>query len=203
MFRHAASCLRNRSATSAGVSRGFSTDPASTPPADEAFASAWRRAAPGVDPPRTPLSFTQHRPPASSSIPAKLRINFVLPYDSEFSDNEVEMVVVPTTTGEMGILPGHVATIAELKPGVISVHQGSAVKRYFVASGFAFVHSSHVADIMTLEAVPVDRIDPTAVQKGLAEFSQKLSSATTQLQKAEAQVGFDVLTALNFAVMGQ
>lgn len=113
------------------------------------------------------------------------------------------MVIVPTTTGEMGILPGHVATIAELKPGVISVHQDSAVKKYFVGSGFAFVHSNYVADIMTLEAVPVDRIDPIAVQNGLAEFSEKLSSATTDLQKAEAQVGFDVLAALHSAVMGQ
>ncbi|CAH9095578.1 unnamed protein product [Cuscuta europaea] len=112
------------------------------------------------------------------------------------------MVIIPTTTGEVGILPGHVATIAELKPGVMSVHEGNDVMKYFVSSGFAFVHSNSVTDIMALEAVPIEKIDPDIVEKGLAELTQKLSSASTELQKAEAQIGVDVLTALNFAVMG-
>lgn len=31
------------------------------------------------------------------------------------------MVIVPASTGQMGILLGHVPTIAELKPGLLSV----------------------------------------------------------------------------------
>lgn len=112
------------------------------------------------------------------------------------------MVIVPATTGQMGILPGHVATIAELKPGVVSVHEGNDVKKYFVSSGFAFVHSNSIADIMAIEAVPVEQIDPSAVQKGLSEFTQKLNSASTDLQKAEAQIGVDVFSALNSALTG-
>ncbi|CAH9097207.1 unnamed protein product [Cuscuta epithymum] len=197
MFRHAATRLWNRSASSARASRQFSS-----PSADEAFVSAWRRVVPTVDPPKTPLSFMKFRPPTSSATPSKLKINFILPYASEFSNNEVDMVIVSTTTGELGILPGHVATIAELKPGVMSVHEGNDVMKYFVSGGFAFVHSNSVTDIMALEAVPIEKIDPDIVEKGLAELKQKLSSASTELQKAEAQIGVDVLTALNFAVMG-
>ncbi|XP_019188232.1 PREDICTED: ATP synthase subunit delta', mitochondrial-like [Ipomoea nil] len=203
MFRYAATRLLNRSASPvAGGSRRFSTDLASAPSADEAFVSAWRRTVPNIDPPKTPLSFMQPRPPTPSSIPSKLKINFVLPYASEFSNKEVDMVIVPATTGQMGILPGHVATIAELKPGVVSVHEGNDVKKYFVSSGFAFVHSNSIADIMAIEAIPVEQIDPSAVQKGLAEFTQKLNSASTDLQKAEAQIGVDVLSALNSALTG-
>ncbi|GJU87132.1 ALP1-like protein [Tanacetum coccineum] len=33
------------------------------------------------------------------------------------------VVIVPATTGQMGILPGHVPTIAELKPCLLSVHE--------------------------------------------------------------------------------
>lgn len=112
------------------------------------------------------------------------------------------MVIVPATTGQMGILPGHVPTIAELKPGVMSVHEGSDVKKYFVSSGFAFIHANSYADIIAVEAVPVDRIDANLVQKGLAEFTQKVSSATTDLEKAEAQIGVDVHSALNAALSG-
>ncbi|KAJ1399444.1 F0F1 ATP synthase delta/epsilon subunit, N-terminal [Sesbania bispinosa] len=110
------------------------------------------------------------------------------------------MVIVPATTGQMGVLPGHVATIAELKPGVLSVHEGNDVTKYFVSSGFAFIHANSVADIIAVEAVPVDRIDANLVQKGLQEFTQKLSTATTDLEKAEAQIGVDVHSALNAAL---
>ncbi|CAK9133467.1 unnamed protein product [Ilex paraguariensis] len=114
----------------------------------------------------------------------------------------VDMVIVPATTGQMGILPGHVPTIAELKPGLLSVHEGNDVKKYFVSSGFAFVHANSFADIIAVEAVPIEQIDPALVQKGLAEFTQKLSSASTDSEKAEAQIGVDVHSALNSALSG-
>jgi len=112
------------------------------------------------------------------------------------------MIIVPATTGQMGVLPGHVPTIAELKPGVMSVHEGNDVTKYFISSGFAFIHANSYADVIAVEAVPIDQIDPAAVQKGLAEFAQKLSSASTELEKAEAQIGVDVHSALNAALSG-
>lgn len=115
---------------------------------------------------------------------------------------QVDMVIVPATTGQMGVLPGHVATIAELKPGVLSVHEGNEVKKYFLSSGFAFIHANSVADIMAVEATPLDQIDPSLVQKGLTEFTQKLNSASTDVEKAEAQIGVDVHSALNAALTG-
>ncbi|EAZ39886.1 hypothetical protein OsJ_24324 [Oryza sativa Japonica Group] len=114
----------------------------------------------------------------------------------------VDMVIVPATTGQMGVLPGHVSTIAELKPGVLSVHEGNDITKYFVSSGFAFVHANSIADIVAVEAVPLDQIDPAAVQQGLAEFNAKLGSASTELEKAEAQIGVDVHSALNAALAG-
>ncbi|CAL9756794.1 unnamed protein product [Musa acuminata subsp. burmannicoides] len=205
MYRHAPRLLTRvigggvrRSATA----RAFSTDLPAAPSEDAAFVEAWRKVAPNIDPPKTPLAFMKPRPPTPSSIPSKLTINFVLPYQSEIANKEVDMVIVPATTGQMGVLPGHVATIAELKPGLLSVHEGSEVTKYFVSSGFAFVHANSVTDIVAVEAVPVDRIDLSLVQKGLADFTQKLNSATTDLEKAEAQIGVDVHSALNAALSG-
>ncbi|RRT39546.1 hypothetical protein B296_00051051 [Ensete ventricosum] len=254
-----------------GRRRPFSTDLPAAPTEDAAFVEAWRKVAPNIDPPKTPLAFMKPRPPTPSSIPSKLTVNFVLPYQSEIANKEVrssdkllelsslrnlcydqgwacpthaawhilgcmvlilstllsieladagvfrvcirltyptnaghwvDMVIVPATTGQMGVLPGHVATIAELKPGVLSVHEGNEVTKYFVSSGFAFIHANSVTDIVAVEAVPVDRIDPSLVQKGLADFTQKLNSASTDLEKAEAQIGVDVHSALNAALSG-
>ncbi|KAF6165153.1 hypothetical protein GIB67_000737 [Kingdonia uniflora] len=172
------------------------------PETDSTFIQAWMKLVPNIEPPKTPLSFMKPRPASPSSIPSKLTVNFVLPYQSELASKEVDLVIIPATTGQMGVLPGHVATIAELKPGVMSVHEGNDIKKYFVSSGFAFIHANSFADIVAVEAVPLDRIDPAQVQKGLAEFTQKLNSASTDLEKAEAQIGVDVHSALNFALTG-
>ncbi|KAK4745248.1 hypothetical protein SAY87_011560 [Trapa incisa] len=189
--------LSNRSCV-----RTFSTDVPATPSPDTAFIESWKKVIPNIEPPKTPSSFMGPRPPIPSTIPSKITVNFVLPYASELATKEVDMVIIPATTGQMGVLPGHVPTIAELKPGILSVHEGNDVTKYFLSSGFAFVHANSVADIVAVEAVPVDRIDPSLVQKGLAEFTQKLSSASTDLEKAEAQIGVDVHSALNSALSG-
>lgn len=200
MFRQASRLLARASAVTR--SRAFSSEVPATPAVDSTFAESWKKVIPNLDPPKTPSSYMSPRPQTPTSIPTKLTVNFVLPYASELSAKEVDMVIVPASTGQMGVLPGHVPTIAELKPGVLSVHEGNDTKKYFVSSGFAFVHANSVADIIAVEAVPIDQIDPSLVQKGLAEFNQKLSSATTDLEKAEAQIGVDVHSALNSALTG-
>ncbi|KAL9252506.1 ATP synthase subunit delta', mitochondrial-like protein [Drosera capensis] len=205
MLRPAATRLLTRRPTltaSLTKSRDFSADLAATETADETFVEAWRKVVPSIDPPKTPSSFMKPRPSVPSSIPGKLTVNFYLPYTSELSGKEVDMVIVPATTGQMGVLPGHVGTIAELKPGVLSVHDGNDVTKYFVSGGFTFIHPNSVTDIIAVEAVPIDRIDSSLVQKGLAEFTQKLSSASTDYEKAEAQIGVDVYSALNSSLTG-
>ncbi|KAJ8548400.1 hypothetical protein K7X08_030869 [Anisodus acutangulus] len=184
------------------LGRPFSTVLPAEASADSNFVEAWRKAIPNIEPPRTPSAFMATRPATPSSIPSKLTVNFVLPYSSELSGKEADMVIFPATTGQMGVLPGHVATIAELKPGLLSVHEGNDVSKYFVSGGFAFVHANSFADIIAVEAVPLDRIDPNLVQKGLTDFTQKLNTASTDVEKAEAQIGVDVHSALNAALTG-
>ncbi|CAL1376038.1 unnamed protein product [Linum trigynum] len=184
------------------AARAFSTDVSATPTEDSPFAQSWKKVIPHIDAPKTPSSYMKTRPPTASAIPTKLTVNFVLPYASQLSEKEVDMIIVPATTGQMGVLPGHVPTIAELKPGVMTVHEGTDVSKYFVSSGFAFIHANSVADVIAVEAVPVDHLDSNLVQKGLAEFTQKLGSASTDLEKAEAQIGVDVYSAMNSALTG-
>ncbi|KAF5729666.1 putative ATP synthase delta chain mitochondrial [Tripterygium wilfordii] len=184
------------------MAQAFSTDVPATTTADSTFIESWKKVIPNIEPPKTPSAFMTPRPAPPASIPSKLTVNFVLPYASELATKEVDMVIIPATTGQMGVLPGHVPTIAELKPGILSVHEGNDTKKYFISSGFAFIHANSVADVIAVEAVPVDQIDSNLVQKGLAEFTQKLSSASTDLEKAEAQIGVDVHSAMNAALSG-
>ena len=76
----------------AARARSFSTDLPAAQTADATFLEAWKKVIPNIDPPKTPLSFMQPRPPTPSSIPSKLTVNFVLPYASELATKEVTFV---------------------------------------------------------------------------------------------------------------
>lgn len=71
--------------------RPFSTDVSEIPVADTSFYDAWKKVIPTLEPPHTPLTFMKPRPPTPSSIPTKLTVNFVLPYNSELAAKEVSL----------------------------------------------------------------------------------------------------------------
>jgi F-type H+-transporting ATPase subunit delta len=70
---------------------------------------------------------------------------------------QVDQVIIPATTGQMGVLPGHVPTVAQLRPGLLEVSADSEINKYFVSSGFAFIHANSTTDVIAVEAVPLDR----------------------------------------------
>ncbi len=89
----------------------------------------------------------------------------------------VEMVVVPGTEGDIGVLPGHSLLIAAVRPGVIDIHEGGSVKEsIFVAGGFAEV-SPERCTVLAEEAVPVADIDRAQAEKRLEDAKQALTEA--------------------------
>lgn len=78
-------------------------------------------------------------------------------------------MLLPALTGDFGVMPGHVPTVAQLRPGVVTVHNtlDKEIDKYFVSSGFAFVHADSSTDVCAVEAVKVDDLDPEAVHAGL------------------------------------
>ena len=78
-------------------------------------------------------------------------------------------MLLPAVTGDFGVMPGHVPTVAQLRPGVVTVHHelDKSVEKFFVSSGFAFVHADSSTDLCAVEAVKVEDLDPEAVRAGL------------------------------------
>lgn len=154
-----------------------------------------------MDKPNTPSDFFDLKTEVPATTPEKLTLNMYMPHAIEFSKAEVDMVLVPAVSGDFGVLPGHVATVAQLRPGVVAVHlDDKDVRKYFVSSGFAFVHADSSADICAVEAVPLDQLDVEAVKKGLAEYQSKLVNAKDDYEKAAAQVGVEVTGAMASAL---
>lgn len=50
----------------------------------------------------------------------------------------VDMVVIPGTEGDLGVLPGHAQTITSLRGGLIDLYEDNGlIERFFVSGGFA------------------------------------------------------------------
>ena len=100
----------------------------------------------------------------------------------------VEMVVVPGAEGDLGVLPGHSALIATVRPGVIDIHEGGSVKeRIFVACGFCEI-SPERCTVLAEEAIEVSAIDKVAAQKRLEDATLAWKNADdANKAKAEAE----------------
>jgi F-type H+-transporting ATPase subunit epsilon len=109
----------------------------------------------------------------------------------------VDMVVVPGSEGDFGVLPGHAPLISTVRPGVIEIYHGKAVKdRIFVAGGFAEVTRERCT-VLAEEAIPLVEIDRSAVEAeartvredvGLAKDPSEREAAERRLAVAEAKL---------------
>ncbi len=97
---------------------------------------------------------------------------------------QVDMVVVPGSEGDFGVLPRHAPLISTLRPGVIRVFEGREVRqRIFVAGGFAEVTPERCT-VLAEEAVPVGDIDAAKLEQELKDLGDDLADAKTDDDKA-------------------
>ncbi len=96
----------------------------------------------------------------------------------------VEMVVVPGTEGNFGVLPGHAPLISSIRPGTIDVYEGQTVtRRIFVVSGIAEVTPERCT-VLADEALPPDEIDRAAVEAEVQTVQGNLPSLREQVARA-------------------
>ncbi len=82
---------------------------------------------------------------------------------------DVDMVVVPGTEGDLGILPGHAKLVTSLRGGLVDIYEaGKITDRFFVTGGFAEVTESRCS-VLADEIIRQADIDPAAAQAKLAE----------------------------------
>jgi len=111
----------------------------------------------------------------------------------------VEMVVVPGTEGDFGVLPGHAPLISTLRPGVIVVYQGGKPQEaIFVAGGFAEVTGERCT-VLAEEAVKISEADRGAVESRIQEARTQLEAAP-EAEKTAAQSRLAVAEALLDAI---
>lgn len=97
---------------------------------------------------------------------------------------EVDMVVAPTISGEVGILPLHVPYVAALAPGVLRAKIGEEEEAIAIGSGYIEVKEDRVS-VLADTAEEAGSIDIERAREVLAAAEAELAALS------EGQAGFD------------
>ena len=98
---------------------------------------------------------------------------------------DVDMVVVPGTEGNFGVLPGHAPLISTIRPGTIDIYQGGTVsERIFVVGGIAEVTPERCT-VLAEEAMAPDALDRGAIEAELQTAEGNLPTLRDQIGRAQ------------------
>ncbi|MCC5982379.1 MAG: F0F1 ATP synthase subunit epsilon [Oceanicaulis sp.] len=122
----------------------------------------------------------------------KLQFDLVSPEARVFS-GEVDMVVVPGSEGDFGVLPGHAPFMSTIRTGTIDVHAENVVTRIFVYGGFAEVTpqgltilAEETAELATLDAADIrNRLEAAHLRAKDAADDHARETAEAEIVKLE------------------
>ena len=116
-------------------------------------------------------------------MPDRVEFELVTPERLLLSEM-VEMVVVPGTEGNFGVLPGHAPLISTIRPGMIEIYQSQTVtRRIFIVSGIAEVTPERCT-VLADEAVSLDTLDRGSIETDLRDVEGNLPSLREQVARA-------------------
>lgn len=73
----------------------------------------------------------------------KLNVSVLTP-QSEIFSGEADEVMVPTVTGEIGILPNHAALVTQILPGELTIKTGGRTQYIAIMGGYLEVANNQV-----------------------------------------------------------
>mmetsp|Transcript_34432 Transcript_34432/g.76512 ORF Transcript_34432/g.76512 Transcript_34432/m.76512 type:complete len:205 (+) Transcript_34432:125-739(+) len=200
MFRQAARRLLGAGQRALSTSAARFEEVAA-PAGPKEFAEAWAKKAPAtLAVPELPSNFVKATSTGDSKAQGDLfPVNFYTPHGVLCEGQQKDGVVLPGIDGYFGLKANHVPLISQLTPGVVELHNGAEIEKYFISGGFAFVHPNGVADICVLEAATLDQIDGAAVKSALATAVSSQGQGD-EYDQAVARTAVELYSALDAAL---
>lgn len=106
---------------------------------------------------------------------------------------DVEMVVIPGTEGDFGVLVDHQPMISSVRPGILEVHQeGAEPRRIFVNGGFAEVTGERCV-VMTEEALPLEEVERADIEQRIKDGEEDLEAVKTDHARHAIEIRLETL----------
>jgi F-type H+-transporting ATPase subunit epsilon len=123
----------------------------------------------------------------------------VLSPDKSVFDGVADEVILPSISGQMGILTGHVSMLTALDDGVLRVREGNAWQSIALMGGFAEVDANEVTVLVNgaelasdIDSAKAEKELEAAIQAAAAFENQPTSTAKVKalqtLSQARARV---------------
>jgi F-type H+-transporting ATPase subunit epsilon len=123
-----------------------------------------------------------------------LTVRVITP-DRTVWDAPSEEVILPATSGQLGILTGHAPLLTAIGNGVMRVKAGGKWSAIAVMGGFAEVENNEVT-ILVNRAEMGDKVDKAAAQAILSEASKVLNASSDKQERLQAKLDQQRATAL-------
>ena len=109
--------------------------------------------------------------------------------DRIFWDDKAEEIILPTNTGQMGVLENHTALITALDIGVMLIRTKKNWISLALMGGFALVKKNQIT-VLVNEAESSETIETNQAENAFNEAKTQLDQAEGQKQKVEANFVF-------------
>lgn len=126
---------------------------------------------------------------------ATIKVDVVSAEEHIFS-GEAELVSLPGTSGELGIMPGHLPLITLIRPGFVRVHVPGEQEpeQIFVAGGVLEVQPEQVT-VLADTTVRSKDLDEARAKEALAAAEAARASATGSIEIARIEAEIAALAA--------
>ena len=123
----------------------------------------------------------------------------VLAPNQNVFEGDAEEVILPSTTGQLGILPGHISLVTAIDIGVLRLKSNSKWTSIALMGGFAEIESDEVTVLVNSGEIGSE-IDPKVAEEALSkaktevnkfsdtEKSPEKIKAISEVSKAQARV---------------
>lgn len=114
------------------------------------------------------------------------RLQIVTP-SRTFYDDEVEMTIVKTTEGDLGVMKNHMLMVAPLSIGKVKIKKDGQFKEAAISEGFVQVESEYTR-IITDSAEWPEEIDVNRAEEAKERAERRLASKNSDIDKVRAQI---------------
>tara|TARA_Y100001968_G_scaffold133939_1_gene122200 strand:- start:273 stop:680 length:408 start_codon:yes stop_codon:yes gene_type:complete len=108
----------------------------------------------------------------------------VLAPDQSVFDDTADEIILPSTTGLLGILPGHISMVTAIDYGVLRVLKNGNWNSIALTGGFAEVESNEVT-VLVNKAEMGKNIDSVKAEADLEQAKNQLSQTENKKTKTE------------------
>lgn len=113
---------------------------------------------------------------------SKLHFKIVSPERLLFAD-DIDMVTIPGSQGDFGVLPSHAPVVSTLRPGLVTIYdEGDIKERIYVADGFVHI-TEESCTILAEESIFLAEMDAKMIEETIKQAKKELENARTEEEK--------------------